>query len=228
MCSTLSALVNYMEARYDFLDSNIRNTKVATLTIEWWKVLKTVRDNRFPDHDLWWCFFVSGLDFIMPYDAGAENKESNSDDLMCEGPLPLLFDSVSVEAGVAMMKEVMLDEIYIGDSAIIADRTPTHNTHLCNTVCSQARNESHALGASHTDCTSSCVRLKRTCQMVRTCLILCCSHLPFTTSISSFYHDTRTRTTIGTTRSTPRTPITSSTSSGSPSRQAAPSRTTLA
>ena len=27
------------------------------------------------------------------------------------------------------------------------DRTPTHNTHLCNTVCSQARNASHALGS---------------------------------------------------------------------------------
>ena len=45
---------------------------------------------------------------------------------------------------------------------------------------------------------------------------------------SSFYHDTRTRTTIGTTRSTPRTPSASWTSPGSPSRQAAPSRVTLA
>ena len=44
----------------------------------------------------------------MPYDAGAKAKESSSDDLMCKGPLPLLFDSMSVEAGVAMMKEVML------------------------------------------------------------------------------------------------------------------------
>ena len=27
------------------------NAKVATLTMEWWKVLKAVRDNRrFPDH----------------------------------------------------------------------------------------------------------------------------------------------------------------------------------
>ena len=45
---------------------------------------------------------------------------------------------------------------------------------------------------------------------------------------SSFYHDTRTRTTIGTTRSTPRTRSTSSTSPRPPSWQAAPSRTTLA
>ena len=120
LCSTLPALVNYMEARYDWLDSNIRNAKVATLTLEWWKVLKAARDNRrFPDHDLWWCFFLSGLDFIMPYDAGAEAKESSSDDLMCKGPLPLLFDSMSVEAGVAMMKEVMLYGINIGDSAVI-------------------------------------------------------------------------------------------------------------
>ena len=35
------------------------------------------------------------------------------------------------------------------------DRTPTHNTHLCSTVCSQARNAHHALGSSHTDCISS-------------------------------------------------------------------------
>ena len=32
------------------------------------------------------------------------------------------------------------------------DRTPTHNTHLCSTVCSQARNAHHALGSSHADC----------------------------------------------------------------------------
>ena len=120
LCSTLPTLDNDMEARYDWLDSNIRNAKVATLTMERWKVLKAARDHRrFPDHDLWWCFFLSGLDFIMPYDAGAEAKESSSDDLMCKGPLPLLFDSMSVEAVVAMMKEVMLYEINIGDSAVI-------------------------------------------------------------------------------------------------------------
>ena len=45
---------------------------------------------------------------------------------------------------------------------------------------------------------------------------------------SSFYNDTRTRSTIGTTRSTPRTPSTSRTSPSSPSRQVAPSRITLA
>ena len=66
------------------------------------KVFKAVRDNRrFPDHDLWWCFSLSGLDFIMPCDAGAEAKESSSDDLMGKGPLPLLFDSISVEADAA-------------------------------------------------------------------------------------------------------------------------------
>ena len=45
---------------------------------------------------------------------------------------------------------------------------------------------------------------------------------------SSLYHDTRTRTTFGSTRSTPRTPSASSTSPGSPSRRATLSRTTLA
>ena len=44
----------------------------------------------------------------------------------------------------------------------------------------------------------------------------------------SFYHDTRTRSTIWTTRSPPRTPSSSCTSPRSPSRQAAPSRITLA
>ena len=39
---------------------------------------------------------------------------------------------------------------------------------------------------------------------------------------SSFHHDTRTHSTIGTTRSNPRTPSTSCTSPCSPSRQAAP------
>ena len=52
------------------------------------------------------------------------------------------------------------------------DRTPTHNTHLCSTVCSQARNASHALGSRlH----NIFVRLKRICHLVRTCLTLCCS-----------------------------------------------------
>ena len=116
----------------------------------------------------------------------------------------------------------------------IVDRTPNHNTHLC-TVCSQARNASHALGSSHTDCSVIFVRLKRICHLVRTCLTLCCSltcRVPWTHdlphSLSSFYHDTRTRSTIGTTWSSPRKPSTSWTSPGSPSRQAAPSRITLA
>ena len=55
------------------------------------------------------------------------------------------------------------------------DRTPFHNTHLCSTVCSQARNALHALGSSHTDCGVIFVRLRRICHLVRTCLTLCCS-----------------------------------------------------
>ena len=46
------------------------------------------------------------------------------------------------------------------------DRTPTHNTHLCSTVCSQAWNASHALGSSQTDCSVIFVRLKRICHLV--------------------------------------------------------------
>ena len=58
--------------------------------------------------------------------------------------------------------------------AVDVDRTPTHNTHLCRTVCSQARNAHHALGSSHTDCSVIFVRLKRLCHLVRTRLTLCC------------------------------------------------------
>ena len=59
------------------------------------------------------------------------------------------------------------------------------------------------------------------------------SHLLRAASTSSssftlFYHNTRTRSTIGTTRSTQRTPSTSSISPSIPGRQAAPSRATLA
>ena len=46
------------------------------------------------------------------------------------------------------------------------DRTPTHNTHLCCTVCSQARNAHHALGSSHADCSVIFARLKRNCHLV--------------------------------------------------------------
>ena len=66
------------------------------------------------------------------------------------------------------------------------DRTPTHNTHLCFTVCSQARNVHHALGSSHTDCSVIFVRLKRICHLVlHMPHHLLFSHPPFTTSTSS-------------------------------------------
>ena len=60
---------------------------------------------------------------------------------------------------------------------VFVDRTPTHNTHLCSTVCSQVRNASHACGSSRTDCSVIFVRLKRICHLVCTCLTLCCSLL---------------------------------------------------
>ena len=66
------------------------------------------------------------------------------------------------------------------------DRTPTHNIHLCSTVCSQARNASHALGSSHTDCSVIFVRLKRICHRVsHMSYPLLLSHLPFTSTTSS-------------------------------------------
>ena len=116
-----------------------------------------------------------------------------------------------------------------------ADRTPTHNAHLCSTVCSQARNAHHALGSSHHGLHFIFVRLKRICHLV----LHIVSPLVFVSLAfhhedvlflihSSFYYDTRTRSTTGTTRTTPRTPSTSRTSPSSLSRQAAPSRISLA
>ena len=68
------------------------------------------------------------------------------------------------------------------------DRTPTHNTHQCSTVCSQARNASHALGSSHTDCSVIFVRLKKVCHLVLHMSHPWLNHLPFTSStpFSSF------------------------------------------
>ena len=82
-----------------------------------------------------------------------------------------------------------------------ADRTPTHNTHLCSTVCSQARNAHHALGSGHTGCSVIFVRLKRIRHLVLHISHPWFSHLPFTTSTSSSSFTlpsttTRTRSTI--------------------------------
>ena len=81
------------------------------------------------------------------------------------------------------------------------DRTPTHNTHLCSTVCSQARNAHRALGSSHTDCSVICVRLKKDLFIwCRTCLTLCCSltcrlprahHLPHSLFLPPLHKNTQ-------------------------------------
>ena len=66
------------------------------------------------------------------------------------------------------------------------DSTPTHNTHLCSTVCSQARNAHHALGSSNHGLHFIFVRLKRICHLVlHMSHPLLFSHLPFTSSTSS-------------------------------------------
>ena len=87
------------------------------------------------------------------------------------------------------------------------DRTPTHKTPLCSTVCSKARNASHVLGSRLKTCITSFGRLRRVCHLVRTCLILCWSllHPPFPKSTSSSLSTLST--TIGTTRPSPRTPV---------------------
>ena len=83
-------------------------------------------------------------------------------------------------------------------TAVLVDRTPTHNTHLCSTVCSQARNasawlKSHGLHFIF-------VRLKRFCHLVCTCLTLCCSptcrlprahHLPLSLFLLPLHKNTQ-------------------------------------
>ena len=112
------------------------------------------------------------------------------------------------------------------------DRTSTHNVHLCSTVCSQARNAHHALGSRAstaqviTDCISTLCAPEKNLSSgvahVSPFVVLSPAvyheHIIIFLIHSSFYHDTRTR----------RTPSTSRTSPSSPSRQAAPSRITLA
>ena len=116
--------------------------------------------------------------------------------------------------------------------------TSSHGHHLYH-LCRQDTDSQHtsvqySLFTSAERIARACA-LERSCHLVRTRLtLLLLSDLLFTTSTSSssfnssFHHDTRKRATIGTTRSSPRTPSTSSTFPGSPSRQAAPSRITLA
>ena len=100
--------------------------------------------------------------------------------------------------------------------AHLVDRTPTHSTHLCSTVCSKARNAHHALGSRLKNCITSLCAWKESViwfAHVSSFVVLSPAvhfeHLIFLTH-SSFHHDTRTRSTIRTTRSTPRTPSTSS------------------
>ena len=78
------------------------------------------------------------------------------------------------------------------------DRTPTHNTHLYSTVCSQARNAHLALGSIHTDCSALFVCLRRICHLVShvshpfvvLSLAVYHEHIIFFIH-SSFYHDTQ-------------------------------------
>ena len=72
------------------------------------------------------------------------------------------------------------------------DKTPTHNAHLCSTLCSQARNGSHALGSRASKAQVTRIALSSLCAWKESCHLVCnmshpllFSHLPFTTSTSS-------------------------------------------
>ena len=111
------------------------------------------------------------------------------------------------------------------------------STHT-RTACSQARNAHHALGSRVTAQARFAFHL---CAPEKS-FVICSAHVspfvPLSLAFhhehifflihSSFFHDTRTRTTIGTTRSIPRTPSAPSSSPRTPGRKAPPSRTTLA
>ena len=92
------------------------------------------------------------------------------------------------------------------NSTVGVDRTPTHNTHLCSTVCSQARNAHQALGSSHTDCSvifgapekDLSPGVAHVPPLLVASLAFHYEHVIFLI-LSSFHHDTRTRSMTGTT-----------------------------
>ena len=104
---------------------------------------------------------------------------------------------------------------------IAEDRREVKTVHPQHTAHGSAVQSLHMRGTHRTRLAQEFhnifVLLKRICHLVHTCLTLCCSHLQFTTSTSSSSFAVP-----------PRTPCTSWTSPGSPSGQAAPSRTSLA
>ena len=109
--------------------------------------------------------------------------------------------------------------------------TPMNTVHTAQySVSSQAQNAPHALRSRIA--LSLCARKEsviwsaHVSPFVAFALAVHHEHICFLIH-SSIYNDTRTRTTIGTTRSTLRTPSTPSTSPRPPGRQATPSRTTL-
>ena len=83
------------------------------------------------------------------------------------------------------------------------DRTRTHNTHLCSTVLFTS-----PAGTPEKNLSSGVARVSPFVVLVPA---LYHEYIIFLIH-SSFYHEARTRSTIGTTRSTPRTPSTSCTS----------------
>ena len=115
-------------------------------------------------------------------------------------------------------------------SSLAVDRTPTHKTHLCSTVCSQARTAHTTLG-SRIALSSLCEKQVLSSGVSHVSSLVASPafhHEHFIFFIHSSFYDTRTRSTIGTKRATPRTLSTSRTSPSSLSRQVAPSSITLA
>ena len=54
--SSVDSIVDHLEMRYDWLDPKIKNSRIPTLILNWWRVLNQARQG-FPDDTLWWRFF---------------------------------------------------------------------------------------------------------------------------------------------------------------------------
>ena len=70
------------------------------------------------------------------------------------------------ERNIEMLLRTVISVNQLSIYGPVADRTPTHKTHLCSTVCSQAGNVYHPLGSSNHGLYFIFVRLKRICHLV--------------------------------------------------------------
>ena len=86
-----------------------------------------------------------------------------------------MANELSLATEIVVIFSVSWKEFQKIDGSGCRQHTHKHCTCSAVQVSAQARNASHALGSSHTDCSVTFLRLKRVCHLVSTCLTLCCS-----------------------------------------------------